>query len=92
MLRYGLKLGEREIFSFETADMGNLFHSALEKYFRKVREEKLDITAVEESKRKELVRTCVADAARELGGDSDSSASIIFISASGWLRNFSRFR
>ena len=68
-LRYGLKLGEREIFSFETADMGNLFHSALEKYFRKVREEKLDITAVEESKRKELVRTCVADAARELGGD-----------------------
>lgn len=68
-LRYGLKLSEREVFSFETADMGNLFHSALEKYFRKVREEKLDITAVEEAKRKELVRTCVADAARELGSD-----------------------
>ncbi|MDY4971526.1 MAG: PD-(D/E)XK nuclease family protein [Lachnospiraceae bacterium] len=68
-LRYGLKLGEREVFSFETADMGNLFHSALEKYFRKVREEKLDITSVEEAKRKELVQICVADAARELGGD-----------------------
>ncbi|MGN0292377.1 MAG: PD-(D/E)XK nuclease family protein [Lachnospiraceae bacterium] len=68
-LRYGLKLGEREVFSFETADMGNLFHSALDRYFRRVREEKLDITSVEESKRKELVQTCVADAARELGGD-----------------------
>ena len=68
-LRYGLKLGEREVFSFETADMGNLFHSALEKYFRKVREEKLDITAVEESKRKELVRTCVTEAAGELGSE-----------------------
>lgn len=68
-LRYGLKLGEREVFSFETTDMGNLFHSALEKYFRKVREEKLDITAVEETKRKELVKNCVADAAREMGSD-----------------------
>lgn len=68
-LRYGLKLEEREVFSFETADMGNLFHAALEKYFRRVREEKLDITAVEESKRKELVQSCVADAARELGSD-----------------------
>lgn len=66
-LRYGLKLEERETFSFETADMGNLFHSALEKYFRRVREEKLDITAMEEAKRKELVQSCVAAAARETG-------------------------
>lgn len=68
-LRYGLKLGEREVFSFETADMGSLFHSALEKYFRKIKEEKLDITAVEESRRKELVKICVAEAAGELGSD-----------------------
>lgn len=66
-LRYGLKLEERETFSFETTDMGNLFHSALDKYFRRVREEKLDITAMEEAKRKELVQECVADAARETG-------------------------
>ena len=68
-LRYGLKLEEREVFSFETTDMGNLFHSALEKYFQKVKEAKLDITAMEASRRKELVHSCVADAAREHGNE-----------------------
>lgn len=68
-LRYGLRLEERELFSFETTDMGTLFHSALEKYFRRVKEENLDITAVEEAKRKELVQDCVKDAARETGSD-----------------------
>lgn len=66
-LRYGLKLEEREVFSFQTTDMGNLFHSALEKYFRRIREANLDITAIEETKRKELVRSCVEDAARDTG-------------------------
>lgn len=68
-LRYGLKLSERETFSFETVDMGNLFHSALERYFRKVKDEKLDITSISEEKRKALVHICVMEAAGEVGHD-----------------------
>lgn len=69
-LRYGLKLEEREVFSFETTDMGTLFHSALEKYFGRIKEEHLDISAIEEAKRKELVHSCVQDAAREQGNEA----------------------
>ncbi len=35
-LQYGLRLRERELSSFENADMGNLYHEALEIYSRKV--------------------------------------------------------
>lgn len=37
-LQYGLRLKEREEYSFEAADMGNLFHSVLEGFSERLRE------------------------------------------------------
>lgn len=35
-LKYGLRIGEREEFSFQPVDMGNIFHKSLERYSREL--------------------------------------------------------
>ncbi len=40
-LQYGLRLDEREEFTFDQADLGTVFHGALEKFSKKLEEENL---------------------------------------------------
>ncbi|WP_044915544.1 PD-(D/E)XK nuclease family protein [Butyrivibrio sp. WCE2006] len=40
-LQYGLKLDEREEFSFDSSDLGTVFHGALEVFSKKLKEENL---------------------------------------------------
>ena len=50
-LRYGLRLQEREEYEFAAMDFGNIFHSALERYARKVEAKNkgwLDVTKEEQ--------------------------------------------
>ena len=41
-LQYGLQLRERETAGFESVDMGNLYHEALERYSRKLEASEYD--------------------------------------------------
>ena len=50
-LTYGLRLRERQIYEFQPIDLGNVCHSALEYYSRKLKEEHLSWTEIEEEKR-----------------------------------------
>lgn len=47
-LSYGLKLREREESGFESVDMGNLYHTAVERYSKKLAESKYDWFTVPE--------------------------------------------
>ena len=59
-LQYGLKLREREIRGFESVDMGNLYHTALEHYSRMLGQSEYDWFHVTDE-----VRDHFADAAME---------------------------
>ena len=48
---YGLRLRERQIYEFQPIDLGNVCHSALEYYSRKLKEEHLSWTEIEEEKK-----------------------------------------
>ncbi len=60
-LQTGLALSEREVYGFEARDMGNLFHLAIELYFRKMQKEKFGWELTEE-RRLAYVEDCVKDA------------------------------
>ena len=49
-LTYGLRLRERQTYEFQPLDLGNVCHSALEYYSRKLKEEHLSWTEIEEEK------------------------------------------
>ena len=58
-LTYGLSISERELFSFETKDMGNVFHGALEQYARELKTQKLKWADVPSEMRAELAHKAV---------------------------------
>ncbi|MCU6763661.1 ATP-dependent helicase/deoxyribonuclease subunit B [uncultured Roseburia sp.] len=60
-LEYGLKLKERPEFTFETADMGNVFHGALECYSRKVKNENLSWFDITKEQQKRLLKEAVTE-------------------------------
>jgi len=53
-LSYGLKLREREESGFESVDMGNLYHTAIEGYSKKLAESSYDWFTVPDAIREEL--------------------------------------
>ena len=55
-LTYGLRLSERPEYSFKANDRGNLFHSALEYIFRKMSDEHIDPSSLDEASRNARVR------------------------------------
>lgn len=59
-LRYGMQLKEREEFSFEPVDMGNVFHSVLESFSRKLEESGYTWFDFPESFAKDTVREALA--------------------------------
>ena len=66
-LTYGLRLRERQIYEFQPIDLGNVCHSALEYYSRKLKEEHLSWTEIEEEKRKEYIDDSVEHAISDYG-------------------------
>lgn len=66
-LTYGLRLKERSEYEFQALDLGNVFHTAIEKYSKKLKEQRLQWTGVPEDSRKKLVRDCVEEAVTDYG-------------------------
>lgn len=58
-LQYGLRLKEREVYEFAAVDMGNLLHSAVELFARKVDKGPYDWFDLEEETREHLAEECV---------------------------------
>ncbi|KIR01510.1 ATP-dependent nuclease, subunit B [Lachnospiraceae bacterium TWA4] len=58
-LRYGLELEERAQYSFRQADIGTIFHMAIESVFTKAKEDKLSLGSLSDEERKRLVHDCV---------------------------------
>ncbi|MDE6251118.1 MAG: helicase-exonuclease AddAB subunit AddB [Lachnospiraceae bacterium] len=67
-MMYGLNLVRRKRFEVEAADIGNFYHSALELFSRKIRDEHLDWRDITEDKRKELVMSAVNDVSEKYEG------------------------
>ena len=61
-LSYGLKLREREESGFESVDMGNLYHTAVELYSKKLAESKYDWFTVPEETRDNFAQTAMEEA------------------------------
>lgn len=60
-LDYGLKLARRQEFVFEAADLGTVFHDALERYSQMVREAKISWFDMDETKQEEFLDQAVTD-------------------------------
>lgn len=58
-LTYGLSIKERELFNFETKDMGNVFHGALEEYAKGLKKQNHKWTDVSEEERARLTHEAV---------------------------------
>ena len=61
-LDYGLKLKEREVREVTGADMGTVFHKALQLYSARLETEHLGWRDADRAKQEELVRECVEEA------------------------------
>lgn len=66
-LTYGLRLKERQEFEFRPLDWGNLLHSALELFSKKVQKTGKLWTMLEEKERDELVEACVDETITDYG-------------------------
>ncbi len=61
-LSYGLKLREREESGFESVDMGNLYHTAVEIYSKKLAESEYDWFDIPDDTREHFAQTAMEDA------------------------------
>ena len=61
-LAYGLKLRQREESSYESMDMGNLYHTAVELYSKKLSESEYDWFTVPEEKRDAFAQSAMEEA------------------------------
>lgn len=66
-LHYGLELMERQQYELAAVDIGNLFHDSIDLYFKRMKEEGRDFTALTEEERKSLVHECVVNVTEEYG-------------------------
>ncbi len=66
-LNYGLRLSEREEYSFEALDLGNIAHQSLERFARKADRENLAWTEMTEEKRDELIEESVEESILDYG-------------------------
>lgn len=66
-LTYGLGLRERQEYDFQAVDLGNVCHSALEKYAGKIEEEHLAWTGVPDKMREQYINDSVEEAVTDYG-------------------------
>lgn len=69
-LQNGLKLGERKKFEIAAFDIGNLYHDAINRYFREIQKENLKWENLKEEQSHQVIEKCV-DAVME---DYDNDA------------------
>ena len=74
-LGFGLRLRERREYRLEAADLGNLFHASIDRFFRKMREENISWRSLGEEKRRQLVAECVRQVTDEYGNTIMKSSS-----------------
>lgn len=66
-LAYGLNLKERQQYEFQAVDLGNVCHSALEKYSKRLEKEGCDWVQISDEKRKEYMEESVEEAITDYG-------------------------
>ena len=74
-LLYGLELKERQEYRFQAVDLGNLFHSAIEKFSGKLEKEGYSWTSIPEEKKEAWIRGSVEECITDYGN------SILYSSA-----------
>lgn len=68
-LTYGLHLEKRKEYQVLSVDFGNMFHNAIERYSKKLKENHLDFAEVTKELRKELVRESVLEITTDYGNN-----------------------
>ena len=66
-LSFGLELRERREYELAAADLGNLFHSSIDLFFKTMQQEGRSFRNLGEMERKDLVRRCVSEVTKEYG-------------------------
>ena len=66
-LSYGLRLSDREEYSFEAADLGNIAHQSLERFSRKADREKLRWEEIPDDVRDKMIDACVEESVLDYG-------------------------
>ena len=81
-LKYGLELSERQEYALAAVDMGNLFHSSIDRCFKQIKEENKNFRDLGEEERRELVKNCVEAVTQEYGNTIfQSSARNAYLAA-----------
>lgn len=66
-LTYGLRLAKRQEFEMAAADMGNLFHNAIERYSNKVKDAGMKWSEVPSEEQRKMVKECVEEVSTDYG-------------------------
>lgn len=74
-LSYGLKINEREVYQFQSFDLGNLFHGSLERFSYKIERAGLSWTALTEEQQERFIQESVEEYIADYGN------SILYSSA-----------
>ena len=74
-LNYGLGIGEREEYSFEYSDMGNVFHKVLENFTHRLEEEELNWTSFSKEQGTRILEESLKEVIDDYGSDILSSTS-----------------
>ncbi len=79
-LNYGLRMEERPEYKVEAADLGTLYHDALEKYSTSLEEKGLSFRTISDEESRELTEECVTAAIANLDSDVlESSARMEYL-------------
>lgn len=66
-LSYGLRLREREEFTFAETDLGTVFHKTLDAYARHLKKKRLSWTGISQEESERILEKCLADTLEEYG-------------------------
>lgn len=66
-LSYGLQLREREEYQFQAMDMGNLFHGAIERFSKKLKQEGYSWTEISQADREVFIEQSVEESIVDYG-------------------------
>ncbi|MCR5736946.1 MAG: exodeoxyribonuclease V subunit gamma [Eubacterium sp.] len=79
-LNDGLKLRERDVFRLAAFDIGNLYHGAIDAFFKEVERQKLDWRTIEKEQGRTLIGQCVEQVVNDYENDMlDTSSRSDFI-------------
>lgn len=74
-LNNGLKLGERKKFEIAAFDIGNLYHDAIDRYFRKVQDENIAWENLDAGISRQIIHKCVETVMEEYDNDALSGTA-----------------